>query len=119
MIKVMWRSKFGKPAPADLEFSFTPLWQMSETDKATNAKAVAETVTGVFEAGITDRKTALEELRDSSTNTGLFSNITDEQINASRAFLNDRYRVIDQTGQEDDIPGLPPFEYDYRMVPER
>lgn len=44
---------------------------------------------------------------------------TDEQINASRAFLNDRYRVIDQTGQEDDMPGLPPFEYDYRMVPER
>ncbi len=81
LIKVMWRSKFGKPAPTDLEFSFTSLWQMSATDKATNAKTVAETVTGVYEAGITDRKTALEELRDSSADTGLFSSITDEQIN--------------------------------------
>lgn len=80
IIKVLWRSEFGKPSPDDLEFKFTPLWQMSETDKAVNAKTISETVTGVYEAGITDRKTALEELRDSSSNTGLFSNITDEQI---------------------------------------
>lgn len=80
LVKVMWRSLFGKPTPADLDFDFTPLWQMSETDKATNAKTVAETVIGAYEAGVTDRKTALEELRDSSANTGVFSNITDEQI---------------------------------------
>lgn len=80
LVKVIWRSAFGKPAPKDLEFTFTPLWQMSASDKATNAKTVTETVVGAFEAGVTTRKTALEELRDSSADTGVFANITDEEI---------------------------------------
>lgn len=80
LIKVMWRSSFGKEAPPDLNFEFTPLWQMSESDKANNAKTVAETVIGAYEAGVTDRSLTLEELRDSAGNTGLFANITDEMI---------------------------------------
>ncbi len=111
LIKVMWRSKFGKAAPTDLEFSFTSLWQMSATDKATNAKTVAETVTGVYQAGITDRKTALEELRDSSADTGLFSSITDEQINEAE---NDPPPMPDQpvgavpAAQEEQLPEQAP-----------
>lgn len=80
LIKVMWRSTFGKETPDDLNFTFTPLWQMSETDKANNAKTTAETVTGVYDSGIVDRASALEELRDASGKTGLFANITDEMI---------------------------------------
>jgi phage-related protein (TIGR01555 family) len=80
LLKVLWRSTFGKPAPKDLEFSFTPLWQMSATDKANNAKTQAETVIGAFEAGLTDRASSLKELRQSSGDTGIFSNISDEQI---------------------------------------
>ena len=38
IIRVMWRSCFGKPAPTDMSFVFTPLWQMSAMDKATIAK---------------------------------------------------------------------------------
>lgn len=81
LIKVLWRSIFGKDTPKDMSFEFTPLWQMSETDRATNGKTITETVIGAYEAGVTDRKTALEELRDASPNTGVFSNITDKQIN--------------------------------------
>lgn len=80
LLKVLWRSTFGKPAPKDLEFSFTPLWQMSNLDKATVAKTNAETVLGAYEAGATDRATAMKELRQSSGDTGVFSNITDEDI---------------------------------------
>ena len=41
---------------------------------------------------------------------------TDEQIRLSRGFLNDRESVVKpRTGQEDDMPGLPPPEFDYEQ----
>jgi len=80
LLKVMWRSTFGKAAPKDLEFQFTPLWQMSSLDKSTIAKANTETIVGAFEAGLTERSTAMKELRGISSDTGIFSNISDEEI---------------------------------------
>lgn len=80
LLKVLWRSVFGSAPPDDLEFQFTPLWQMSETDKAQNAKTHAETIIGAYEAGLTSRDASLKELRDSSGDTGIFSNISDEEI---------------------------------------
>ena len=43
---------------------------------------------------------------------------TEAQVLASRAFCNDRAKVVKQTGQEDDIPGLEPLELDYKTRPE-
>lgn len=79
-LKVMWRSVFGRPAPDDLEWDFVPLWQMSALDKATIAKSNTETIIGAHEAGLTSTVTSMKELRDSSDDTGLFSNITDDEI---------------------------------------
>jgi hypothetical protein len=42
---------------------------------------------------------------------------TKDQIRASRAFLNDRQRIVEQTDQEDNLPTLPPPVWDYRRVP--
>lgn len=39
---------------------------------------------------------------------------TKEQILASRAFCNDRVMVVERTGQEDDVPGLPEPVWDYK-----
>jgi phage-related protein (TIGR01555 family) len=84
VLKVMWRSEFGVAAPDDLEFAFTPLWQMSETDKANNSKTITETIVGAFENNVIGKETALQELKDKSNEIGLFSNITDEQIAAAK-----------------------------------
>lgn len=78
ILKVMWRSVFGKPAPEDMNFTFVPLWQQTPTDKANNAKTTTDTI--IAAAELTGSATALRELRDSSGDTGLFSGITDEQI---------------------------------------
>lgn len=80
LLKILWRSTYGKDAPKDLEFSFTPLWQMSLIDKATIAKTNAETIIGAHEQGLVSTETAMKELRQSSGDTGIFSNITDEDI---------------------------------------
>lgn len=84
LIQVMWRSTYGKAAPDDLEFKFAPLWQPSQTDKANNAKTNTETVLAAESAGVIDRATALSELRDASSDTGVFANITDEQIEEAK-----------------------------------
>jgi len=40
-----------------------------------------------------------------------------ERVLASRAFCNDRTMIVEQTGQEDDLPGLPEPIFDYRTLP--
>lgn len=80
LIKIIWASEFGKPLPDDATFTFTPLEQPTDTEKATNAKTTTDTIVGAFEAGIIDRKTALVELRNGADTSGLFSNISDEDI---------------------------------------
>jgi phage-related protein (TIGR01555 family) len=80
LLRVMWRHVHGKAAPKDLDFNFTPLWQMTATDKVNNAKTSAETVIGAYEAGLTKRSSSLEELRTASGDTGIFSHISDEDI---------------------------------------
>lgn len=80
VLKILWRSTFDKEAPDDLEFTFTPLWQMTELDKATIARTNTETILGAFENNVIDKPTAMKELRDSVGNNGLFANITDEMI---------------------------------------
>lgn len=85
VVRVMWRSLFGSAPPVDLSFNFTPLWQMSAMDKANIAKLNAETVIGAHDAGLTSAKITLQELRADSGATGLFSNITDEDIEAADA----------------------------------
>jgi phage-related protein (TIGR01555 family) len=80
LTKIMWRSVFGKPAPKDLKFTFNPLWEMTAKDKADNGKTITETILGPYEAGLVKKSTTLKELRDSSGETGLFTNISDDDI---------------------------------------
>jgi len=80
LVKVCWRSLFGKEPPKDLEFKFTPLWQTSALDKATIAKTNTDTVTEAFESGLMSKPAAVKDLRGLSKETGLFSNITDEEV---------------------------------------
>lgn len=80
LLKVLWRSVAGKEAPKDLTFEFVPLWQMSATDKAAVAKTNADTVIETQQAGIISTATALKELKQSSGDSGLFTHITDEDI---------------------------------------
>jgi phage-related protein (TIGR01555 family) len=67
--------------PEDWGFEFRYLGQMTEPEKASTANNVTTAVTTAFEQGIVPRKTALQELRKSSRTTGIWSNISDEEIN--------------------------------------
>lgn len=80
ILQMVWRSKFGVPPPEGMTFLFTSLWQMSDTEKAVNAKTIADTIVAYVTNDIMDRPTAMREARASSGATGIGSNISDEAI---------------------------------------
>lgn len=83
-LRVLHQSMFGVAAPEGFDFDFVPLWQTSTKEKADIATAITTTVGTAFEKGIIDQATALQELKQSSDVTGVFSNITDEQIEEAK-----------------------------------
>ncbi|WP_281659652.1 DUF1073 domain-containing protein [Microvirgula aerodenitrificans] len=80
VLDLISRSVLGKPLPDNFSFEFRPLWQLTDEQKANAGKASTDSVVAAFDAGLIDRGTALKEMRQSSHVTGLWSNITDEDI---------------------------------------
>ncbi|WP_448952142.1 DUF1073 domain-containing protein [Labrys neptuniae] len=78
--QLTFRSKFGSAPPEGFDFKFNPLWQLSDTDKATVTTGVTNAIVTATAEGIIKRATALKELKQSSDVTGVFSNISDEEI---------------------------------------
>jgi phage-related protein (TIGR01555 family) len=66
--------------PDDLDFEFEPVRRPSEEEKKTIATQTTTAVSEMFNAGIISQKIALKELRESSRATGMWNNITDEDI---------------------------------------
>jgi len=73
----------GIKLPDNFAVDFTSLWELSDADKANIAKTTTDAVNSVYDGGIIGRQTALRELRQSSRTTGIFTNITEEMINAA------------------------------------
>lgn len=84
LLMVLCWSVLGKDQPQGFGMDFTSLWQMSDTEKADVASKHTDTVLAAEEAGLIDRHIALKELRQSSEVTGVWTNITDEDINAAK-----------------------------------
>lgn len=80
LLEVVSLSVMGKPLPDSFKFDFASLWQIDEKTKADVANTTVDAVTKAEESGLISRKTALKELRQSSEVTGIFSHITDEEI---------------------------------------
>ena len=80
MYEVLYRSTFGEAPPDTFDINFRPLWQLSAEQKATVATNVTNLVVSAYNAGLIDRDTALKEMRQSGHETGIWTNITDEDI---------------------------------------
>lgn len=104
IIKVLWRSLTGQPTPKDLSFTFKPLWQMSAVDKANIAKVQTDTIIEAHQEGLVDTATAMKELKDSSGDHGLFTHITDEQIEEAE---NEEPPMPNETGPGGGTTGDP------------
>lgn len=76
---VYW-SLYQEAPPANFDFEFETLWETSQLDKATTAKTITETLDFALNAGVIKRSTAAKELSQLSAQTGIYSNISEEEI---------------------------------------
>ncbi len=74
----------GLDLPDNFGFNFTPLWQMTAPQKAEVADRKTDTVIKSKESGLYGRSTALKELRQQSRETGVHTNVTDDDIKAAK-----------------------------------
>ena len=79
--------------PDTFHYSFRSLWQMQPKEKADMAEVITRTVLAAQELGLITDKRALEELRDQSRETGVWTTLTDQEINEA----------------EDELPPVPGF----------
>lgn len=77
---ILYRSVVGGTPPEGFRAQFNPLWQMSDTEKGTLAKTIVDAVGTASELGLIGTQSAMRELKQSAEQTGVFSNITDEEI---------------------------------------
>ncbi len=80
VLDVASRSTLGKPLPPGFRFRFNPMWLVTEKERADIAASTTDSVIKAVEASIISQATALKELRQQSHLTGVFTNITDEEI---------------------------------------
>ena len=84
VLTVLYMSLFGESPPDDFDFDFVPLWQTTHKEKTEIASMTSTLISLAYEKGIIDQETALKELKQSGDNTGIFTNISDEQIELSK-----------------------------------
>lgn len=70
----------GITLPHNFRLDFKSLWQLSDTEKADIAAKIVETVTKAEEGQLVSPQVAMRELRQSSDVTGVFTNITEQDI---------------------------------------
>jgi hypothetical protein len=66
--------------PEGFRVKFNSLWEIDSEKKANIATSLTNAVIAVHTAGLISDKVALQELRQSSHETGIFTNITEELI---------------------------------------
>lgn len=84
--RVLARSE-GIDVPKDYGIRFKPLWQLTDKEKSEIAEITGRAVGGAEGEGLITQQTAMKELKQSSHVTGIFSNITDEDIEAAEDTL--------------------------------
>jgi phage-related protein (TIGR01555 family) len=76
---IICQSELGE-VPKDLDMIFPSARVMGEDEKANLAKNIGDLILGAAAGGVITKAMALRELKQSSDLTGIFTNITDEDI---------------------------------------
>jgi hypothetical protein len=84
LLPVIATSAWGY-VPEDLDYKFNPLRKADPKENADLSKSITDSVIAAFNAGLISQQVALKEMRQQSELTGMWSNITDEDIARANA----------------------------------
>lgn len=97
----------GIKLPPDFRIQFRSLWQMDMPEKVAGAKTLVEAVIAAYEGCLISQRGALRELRQSSRAFGIFSNITEADIEAADDVISSPAPSVDEMLAELGTPGAP------------
>lgn len=101
LIPIMCLSCWGV-IPDDLDFEFEPIRDTSDEERANLIQQTSGAINSVFQSGIISQKTALKELRQSGEAIGMWTNITDEDIENA----DDQPQGGEEEGEEDPMAAM-------------
>lgn len=115
---IMCASELGD-VPDDMDLNFPSVRVLDEKEKSELAKTVVDTVTVALNSGGISPRTYAKELKQSSKVTGIFTNITDEQIEALSDDVQPEGEMGgDLFGEEGGEPNLEPASGPQRVLKE-
>lgn len=79
LLPIIFMSTLGA-IPEDLDWEFNPCINVNSKDLADLAQSMASPIFEAFNAGLITKEIALKELKQQNEKTGMWSNITDEDI---------------------------------------
>ena len=79
LLPIIFMSTLGA-IPEDLDWEFNPCMNVNSKDLADLAQSMASLIFEAFNAGLITKEIALKELKQQNEKTGMWSNITDEDI---------------------------------------
>lgn len=79
LLPIIFMSTLGA-IPEDLDWEFNPCMNVNSKDIADLAQSMASPIFEAFNAGLITKEIALKELKQQNEKTGMWSNITDEDI---------------------------------------
>lgn len=79
LLPIIFMSTLGA-IPEDLDWEFNPCMNVNSKDLADLAQSMASPIFEAFNAGLITKEIALKELKQQNEKTGMWSNITDEDI---------------------------------------
>jgi phage-related protein (TIGR01555 family) len=83
---VICMSEFGE-VPDDLDFKFPSVRVMTEEEKADLVEKASAPILAAYNSGVISQQTAMKELKELSDQTGIFTNITDDDIESAETEL--------------------------------
>lgn len=102
LLPVIFTSALGA-VPDDLDYVFNPIRRSQDVEKQNIGSQQTQAVVQAFTAGLISQKTALSELQGSSKLTGMWTNITDEEIS----------RADDEIESVGEAPMMPMMDADF------
>lgn len=83
LLPIIFMSTLGA-IPEDLDWEFNPCMNVNSKDLANLAQSMASPIFEAFNAGLITKEIALKELKQQNEKTGMWSNITDEDIESAK-----------------------------------
>jgi phage-related protein (TIGR01555 family) len=97
LLPIMVMSEWGQ-IPDDLDYKFNPIKTADNKEMSELADKSTTAIIAAYNSGLISQKTGMKELRQQSEITGLFSNITDEDIDKADDSLSQGEMIPDLGG---------------------